>query len=57
MNSDRIKGTLKKRTGQLKEATGTIFGDERLRLKGKAQKTAGIVQNAVGRAKDVLRGK
>jgi uncharacterized protein YjbJ (UPF0337 family) len=57
MDADRVKGAVKKKVGQVKEATGKALGDEKLRQEGNAEKTAGTVQNAVGGVKDALRGK
>jgi uncharacterized protein YjbJ (UPF0337 family) len=57
MDADRVKGAVKKKAGQIKEATGKALGDEKLRQEGNAEKTAGTVQNAVGGIKDALRGK
>ncbi len=57
MDSDRVKGAVKKKVGELKEGAGKAMGDEKLRQEGKAEKTAGAVQNAVGGVKDALRGK
>ena len=57
MDADRIKGAVKKKAGEAKEATGKALGDEKLRQQGNADKAAGTVQNAVGGVKDALRGK
>ena len=43
--------------GNLKEAAGKATGDAKLVASGRADKTAGKIQNAVGGIKDTLRGK
>ena len=57
MDNDRIKGSAKEVKGAIKEATGKIIGDAKLQADGKADKTAGKIQNAIGGIKDTLRGK
>jgi uncharacterized protein YjbJ (UPF0337 family) len=57
MDKDRVKGTLKQGKGAIKEMTGKVVGDAKLKAEGKADKAAGKVQNAVGGMKDTLRGK
>lgn len=57
MDKDRVKGTLKQGKGAIKEMTGKVVGDAKLKAEGKADKAAGKVQNAVGGMKDSLRGK
>ena len=57
MDRNRIKGAWKKTTGEVKEATGQALGNEKLRLKGRAEQVAGTAQNALGRVKDALRGR
>jgi uncharacterized protein YjbJ (UPF0337 family) len=57
MDRDRIKGSAKQAKGAIKEAAGKALGDAKLEGEGKADKTAGKVQNAVGGIKDALRGK
>jgi uncharacterized protein YjbJ (UPF0337 family) len=57
MDRDRIKGSAKQAKGAVKEAAGKALGDAKLQGEGKADKTAGKVQNAVGGIKDALRGK
>jgi uncharacterized protein YjbJ (UPF0337 family) len=43
--------------GAIKQVAGKVAGHTKLESKGKADKFAGKVQNAVGGAKDALRGK
>ena len=57
MDKDRIAGTAKQAKGAVKEMAGKVTGDAKLQAEGKADKTAGKVQNAVGGIKDTLRGK
>nr|WP_314436401.1 CsbD family protein [uncultured Brevundimonas sp.] len=54
---DRIEGAAKNIGGKIKEAAGKVTGDRKLEAEGKADQVAGKVQNAVGGAKDALRGK
>jgi uncharacterized protein YjbJ (UPF0337 family) len=55
MDKDRIEGIGKQAKGSVKEAAGKVTGDAKMQGEGKAEKTAGKVQNAVGGAKDALR--
>ena len=57
MDRDRIKGSAKQAKGTVKEAAGKALGDAKLQGEGKADKTAGKIQNTVGGIKDALRGK
>jgi len=57
MDRDRIKGSAKQAKGAIKQAAGRVVGDAKLEAEGRADKTAGKVQNAVGGLKDTLRGK
>ncbi len=56
MDKDRIDGAVEKAKGAAKDIAGKITGDSKLEAEGKAQKAAGTVQNAVGGAKDAVRG-
>lgn len=56
MDKDRVEGAWEKTKGTVKEAAGKVTGDAKLEAEGKAQKAGGTVQNAVGGAKDALRG-
>ena len=56
MDKDRIEGSLEQAKGKVKEVAGKVTGDAKLEGEGKAQKTAGKIQNAVGGLKDTLRG-
>jgi uncharacterized protein YjbJ (UPF0337 family) len=55
MDKDRIKGTVKKAEGAIKEALGKASGDESLEVEGKIEKAEGSIQKAFGKAKDSLR--
>lgn len=57
MDKDRIEGSAKQAKGAIKEVAGKVTGDAKLQADGKADKTAGKIQNAVGGVKDALRGK
>jgi len=57
MDKDRVEGIGKQAAGAVKEAAGKLTGDAKLQAEGKGDKLAGKVQNAVGGAKDALRGK
>lgn len=56
MDRDRIEGMADQAKGSVKEAAGKISGDAKLEAEGKADKVSGKVQNAIGGAKDTLRG-
>lgn len=55
MDNDRIKGAVKQKVGEAKEAAGKVLGDEKLKRKGQAEEVAGKVQNIVGGVKDSVR--
>jgi uncharacterized protein YjbJ (UPF0337 family) len=57
MDKDRIKGSAKQAKGAVKKAVGKVTGDAKLEAEGKADKTAGRIQNAIGGLKDAIRGK
>lgn len=57
MNSDRITGIVKQAKGAVKNLTGKLTGDAKLRAEGKIDKAAGKVQNTVGGAKDTFGSK
>jgi uncharacterized protein YjbJ (UPF0337 family) len=57
MDKDRIEGSAQQAKGKIKEVAGKALGDSKLEAEGKADKTAGKIQNAVGGIKDALRGK
>lgn len=55
MNKDRIAGAAKQAKGAIKEAAGRALGDAKMRAEGKSDKVEGVIQNAVGAAKDALK--
>jgi uncharacterized protein YjbJ (UPF0337 family) len=55
MDKDRIKGSLKQFGGGIKEAAGKLLGDKKTESEGKAEKTEGEIQSAVGGLKDTVR--
>ena len=55
MDRDRTEGAAKKATGGLKETAGKVLGDSKIESEGKAEKTQGKIQNAIGGLKDKLR--
>jgi uncharacterized protein YjbJ (UPF0337 family) len=57
MDKDRINGSAKQAKGAIEEAAGKLTGDAKLQADGKADKTEGKIQNAIGGIKDALRGK
>jgi uncharacterized protein YjbJ (UPF0337 family) len=56
MNEDRVKGSVKKMKGTLKEGAGKALGDTKMEAEGKMDKVEGQVQNTAGGIKDTLRG-
>jgi uncharacterized protein YjbJ (UPF0337 family) len=55
MNKDRINGAIKKAKGSIKTTAGKALGDSKMAAEGKSQQAAGIMQNAFGKAKDLLK--
>jgi len=55
MDQDRIKGSFEQAKGKTKEVAGKLTGDAKLEAEGRAQKTAGKIQNAVGGFKDAVK--
>ena len=55
MDNDRIKGAVKQKVGEVKEGTGKLTGDEKLKRQGQADQVAGKVQNVVGGVKDAVK--
>ena len=52
MNKDRLAGAAKQVKGNIKEATGKVTGDAKLKAEGRADKMAGKVQKTYGDAKN-----
>lgn len=55
MHNDRIEGSVKQATGALKTIAGKVLGDAKLKSEGSAEKTEGIIQNAIGGIKDIVK--
>ena len=55
MDKDRIAGAAHEVKGSVKKAVGKVVGDAKLQSDGKAEQTAGKIQNAVGGVKDAVR--
>ena len=55
IDSDRTEGSMKQAGGKLKEGAGALFGDEKLKNEGRADKAEGKLQNAWGSMKDTAR--
>ena len=55
-DNDRVEGSGKQLGGKMKEGAGKLTGDEKLKAEGRMDQVEGKVQNAVGGAKDALRG-
>ena len=55
MDKDRIAGAAHDVKGSIKEAVGKAVGDAQLESDGKAEQTAGKIQNAIGGMKDTVR--
>jgi uncharacterized protein YjbJ (UPF0337 family) len=55
MDKDRIQGSFEQAKGKTKEVAGKVTGDSKLETEGRAQKSAGKIQNAVGGLKDSIK--
>jgi uncharacterized protein YjbJ (UPF0337 family) len=55
MDRNRIAGSAKQAKGTVKEIVGKATGDAKLRADGKADKTEGKMQNAIGGLNDAVR--
>lgn len=51
---DKVTGSAKTIAGTVKETTGKLIGNDRLRAQGVAQKIEGKTQKKVGEIKQVL---
>jgi len=54
MNKDRAKGTIDELVGSAKRKAGELTGNTELQVEGMAQQVKGKVENAWGKAKDVV---
>lgn len=55
MDKDRVVGSAKQVKGAIEEAAGKLVGDAKMVADGKAAKTEGKIQNAIGGIKDALK--
>jgi uncharacterized protein YjbJ (UPF0337 family) len=55
VDKDRVIGAGKQIKGSIKESVGKVVGDAKLQVDGKADRTAGKVQNMAGSIKDSLK--
>jgi uncharacterized protein YjbJ (UPF0337 family) len=55
MDKNRIEGSIKEVKGAAKETIGKVVGDAKLESEGKAERTAGKIQNAIGGLSDTVR--
>lgn len=55
MDKDRVEGVAKKAKASVKEALGKVTGNTGLEDEGKAEKVAGRMEDAAGKAKDASR--
>jgi uncharacterized protein YjbJ (UPF0337 family) len=55
MDKNRVAGSAKEAKGAAKEAVGKVTGDAKLQVDGRADKSEGKLQNAIGGAKDAVR--
>ena len=54
MNKDRAKGTIDEVLGSAKRKAGELTGDTQLEVKGMAQEVKGQIENAWGKAKEIV---
>jgi uncharacterized protein YjbJ (UPF0337 family) len=55
VDKDRIVGSAKEITGAVKQVAGKAVGDVKLESEGKAEKTEGKIQNAIGGVEDTIK--
>lgn len=55
MNRNPVKGAIDEVVGSVKRTAGKLIGDTPLQVKGIAQQVKGKLENALGKAKDVIR--
>lgn len=55
MDKNRIEGNVEKLKGGMKDTTGKVLGNDRLRAEGKADKARGEIKDAAGKAADAAR--
>ena len=54
MNKDHVKGTIDEVIGSAKRRTGELTDNSQLQVEGMVQQVKGTVENAWGKAKDVV---
>ena len=54
MDKDRIEGAAREVVGTIKENVGKLSGDHKLQVEGVAEHAAGVIQSAIGTAKDQI---
>jgi uncharacterized protein YjbJ (UPF0337 family) len=54
VNKDRVKGTIDEMAGSAKRKAGELTGNTQLKVEGMVQQVKGKVENAWGKAKDVV---
>jgi uncharacterized protein YjbJ (UPF0337 family) len=54
VNKDRVKGVIDEMAGSAKRKTGALTGNAQLQVEGMVQQVKGKVENAWGKAKDVV---
>lgn len=55
MNKDQVKGRVEEAKGHVKETTGELTGNERLKNEGRADQVTGKVQSGYGDAKEKVK--
>lgn len=53
---DKTRGKGNEAAGNLKQAAGSVLGDDRLKSEGKTQEHKGETQQTVGKVKDKIKG-
>ena len=52
---DKVKGMANEAVGNVKQGVGKVTGNDKMRAEGVMQEKKGEAQQAVGKAKDVLK--
>ncbi|WP_181707264.1 CsbD family protein [Chthonobacter rhizosphaerae] len=55
-SDDKAKGTGNEAAGNIKQAAGKLTGDDKMRSEGAVQEKKGEGQQALGKAKDKIKG-
>jgi uncharacterized protein YjbJ (UPF0337 family) len=56
VDRNRIRGSARKVTGDVKKSAGRALGDRKLQTEGSADRVRGKARNALGSASDAMRG-